>query len=157
MNLNEYIRLGGGISDFLFNGRKVTDRQEFETRFGLCGYRFTIKPGPSENCLLTNEASYYQHGRPDWWELGDSPDGKSLLVKEVKCDLHDSECSRPVYEAISSWRIYHFHDTSDISAMRHYEIIQDNKVLRFDASNIAPYLLRLKNEHKDTYHPPGDL
>ncbi len=150
-NLNEYIRSGGGISDFLFNGRKVTPKLEFEMRFGVRGYRFCLEPGPSENCLLTNEARYYQPGTAGWWELGDNPDGKSLLVKEAKGDSSESEYSRPVYEAISSWQIYHFHDTSATAAMRHYEIIQDNKELRFDASNIAPYLLRLKNKHADAY------
>ncbi len=150
-NLNEYIRLGGGVSDFLFNGRKQTSQMEFEARFGARGYRFKISPGPSENALLTDEARYYEPGTTGWWELGDSSDGTSLLVKEVKSTSSDSKYSKPVYEAISSWQIYHFHDTSSTAAMRHYEIIQDNKVLRFDASNIAPYLLRLRKEHPDTY------
>lgn len=151
VNLNEYIRLGGGISDYLFNGRKGTTKLEFETHFGARGYRFCIEPGPAENALLTNEARYYEHGRTGWWQLGDSPDGKSLLVKEAKGDSSDSRYSKPVYDAISSWQIYHFHDTSPTAAMRHYEIIQDNKVLRFDAANIAPYLMRLRKEHTDEY------
>ena len=150
-NLNEYIRFGGGISDFLFNGRKATSQMEFETRFGARGYRFNIKPGPSENCLLTDEARYYELGQTGWWNLGNSPDGKSLLVKEAKGNSSDSKYSKPVYDAISSWQIYHFHDTSATAAMRHYEIIQDNKVLRFDASNIAPYLLQLRAERQDAY------
>jgi len=150
-NLNDYIREGGGISDFLFNGRKVTSQMDFATRFGARGYRFTIKPGPSENCLLVDEARYYEHSRTGWWALGNSPDGSSLLVKEAKSDSRDSQYSQPVYDAISSWQIYHFHDTSATAAMRHYEIVQDNKVLRFNAANIAPYLLKLRIEHPDSY------
>jgi len=150
-NLNEYIRLGGGISDFLFNGRKVTKKLYFEARFGARGYRFCIEPGPSEKASLTNEARYYEHGLTGWWVLGDSPDGKSLLVKEAKGDSSDSEYSRPVYDAISSWQIYHFHDTSATASMRHHEIVQDNKVLRFDAANIAPYLLHLKKKQATAY------
>jgi predicted ATPase len=72
-----------------------------------------------------------------------------LLVKEAKGDSSDSKYSRPVYDAISSWQIYHFHDTSATSAMRHYEIVQDNKVLRFDAANLAPYLLVIVVNRKD--------
>lgn len=150
-NLNEYVRSGGGISDFLFNGRKMTSKLYFETLFGDRGYRFCVEPGPSEKCILTNEARYYEHGTTGWWELGDSPDGASLLVKEAKGDSRDSEYSLPVYEAISSWQVYHFHDTSATAAMRHYEIVQDNKVLRFDAANIAPYLLRMKKEQATAY------
>jgi predicted ATPase len=150
-NLNDFIRAGGGISDYLFKGRKFTKRLEFETRFGIRGYRFSIEPGPSEDLFLKDEARYYEPGKTGWWEMGDSPDGKSLLVKEAKGDSPDSQYSRPVYNSISSWQIYHFHDTSPTAAMRHYEIIQDNKVLRYDASNIAPFLLRLKDKHTDTY------
>lgn len=150
-NFNDYIRSGGGISDFLFNGRKVTPQMEFETRFGPRGYHFDIKPGAAEEGLLADEARYYAHGTTGWWELGSSPDGNSLLVQEAKGDSRDSQYSRPVYNAISSWQIYHFHDTSATAAMRHYEIVQDNKVLRFDAANIAPYLLRLKNKEPDVY------
>lgn len=148
--LNEYIRAGGGISDFLFNGRKVTSEMKFTMYFGVRGYRFIIKPGPSETCSLTDEARYYP-GRHTWWNLGDSPDGSSMLVKEAKSNSSDSKNSVPVYNAILSWQIYHFHDTSKDSPMRHYEIIQDNKVLRFNASNIAPYLLQLRAKYPDVY------
>jgi len=150
-NLDEYIQAGGGISDFLFHGRKTTSRMEFEMRFGVRGYRFNITPGPLEGCALNGEARYYEPGSTKWWELGNSLDRKSLLVKEAKSDSRDSQYSMPVYEAISSWQIYHFHDTSPTAAMRHYEIIQDNKYLRFDASNIAPYLLRLRKKNPEIY------
>jgi len=149
--LNGYIRDGGGISDFLFNGRKVTSEMKFTMYFGPRGYSFKIKPGPSETCSLIDEARYYAHGYTGWWKLGDSPDGSSMLAKEAKSNSSDSKYSMPVYNAISSWQIYHFHDTSKNAPMRHYEIIQYNKVLQFDASNIAPYLLQLRTKYPDVY------
>jgi predicted ATPase len=69
-NLNDYIRTGGGISDFLFNGRKVTEQMDFEMRFGKRGYRFVIKPDPRESAILSDEARYYQHSQKGWWTLG---------------------------------------------------------------------------------------
>lgn len=150
-NLYEYIRDGGGISDFLYNGLKVTSQMEFETIFGIRGYRFKIKPGPRNDCFLTDEARYYERGYTGWWKLGNSEDGKSLLVKEALSNRNNSKYSMPVYEVISSWQIYHFHDTSASSLMRQYEIVQDNKVFRYNASNIAPYLLRLKTRFPDDY------
>ena len=150
-NLNDYVRDSGGISDILFNGRKTTRRLEFKTRFGPRGYRFKIKPGRLRDWALTNEARYYDQGTSGWWELGDSPDGQSLLVQEATGKSRDAEYSKPVYDSISSWKIYHFHDTSKESAMRNEEIIQDNKTLRFNASNIAPFLLKLKNEEEEAY------
>jgi len=149
--LVQYINGGGGISDFLFNGRKATAQMEFETHFGVRGYRFALKPGPLENPLLTAEARYYEPGKSGWWQLGDSPDGNSLLVKEARSGASNGNYSKPVYEAIAAWQVYHFHDTSASAAMRHYEIAQDNRVLRFNAANIAPYLLRLRREDASVY------
>lgn len=150
-NLNDYIRSGGGISHFLFNGLKVTSQICFEAHFGPHGYRFSLQPGPSETPLLSAEARFYQDENSGWWELGDSTDGKSLLVKEVNSDSSNSGYCQAIYDAISSWQIYHFHDTSPTAALRQYENIQDNKALRCDAANIAPYLLRLKQDNHDAY------
>lgn len=143
-NLDDYIRDSGGISDLLFNGRKATEQMDFVTRFGSRGYRFTIKPGPNEGFALTDEARYYESSRSKWWELGSSPDGKSLLVREATGNSHSSQYSRFVYDAIKSWKIFHFHDTSSTAAMRHAEIVEDNEYLRSDAKNIAPFLLQLR-------------
>jgi predicted ATPase len=150
-NLADYVRDNGGISDLLHNGRKTTKQMEFETRFGPRGYRFKLKPGPGEGFDLTDEARYYEYGSKRWWELGTSGDNSSLVVKEAKGTSSNSQYSKPVYDAISSWNIYHFHDTSATAPMRHAEIIEDNKVLRYDASNIGPFLLRLRNEKKSYY------
>ncbi|HBH29392.1 MAG TPA: recombinase RecF [Desulfofustis sp.] len=150
-SLADYVRDSGGIGDLLYNGRKATQEMKFETRFGVRGFRFTIKPGPGEGFALTDEARFYSPGRTGWWELGSSNNSSSLLVKEAKGTSSDSQYSRPVYDAINSWKIYHFHDTSSTAAMRHAEIVEDNKALRFDASNIGPFLLRLRNEKKAYY------
>jgi predicted ATPase len=139
-NLNNFVRDSGGAGDLLFNGRKITKEMEFETLFGDRGYRFKLIPTPSDTCALSGEERYYKYGRSGWWELPDSENGIPSLVKEAIGNTSDSKYSKRVYEVISSWQIYHFHDTSENAAMRHNEIVQDNKYLRTDASNIAPYL-----------------
>lgn len=149
-NLSEYIRKNGGASDLLFNGRKVTQEMFFETFFGEMGYRFTLLPTPKDTCEISDEARYYPK-ETGWWELGNSNSDSSLLVKEAKSRNRDSEYSKLVYDAISSWQIYHFHDTSEHAGMRQYEIIQDNKFLRGDAANIGSYLYNLKEKYSDEY------
>lgn len=150
-DLNTYIREHGGIDDFLYNGRKITEVMEFSMRFGERGYRFAIKPDAASGALLINEARFYEHGTTGWWELGDSSDGKSRLAQEATGNGTNKEYSLPVFNTVLSWRIYHFHDTSRTAPMRHYEIVQDNKIFRYNASNIAPFLLRLKNGHQTEY------
>jgi predicted ATPase len=149
--LNEFVQDRGGIGDLLFKGRKVTQEMFFQTHFGIRGYQFSIKPGPSDNAFLSNEARYYKPGVTGWWQLGSSDDGTSLLVAEATGKTSDSKYSQPVYAAVSSWQIYHFHDTSKTAGMRHYEIVQHHKTLDVDASNIAPYLLRLRNKESAAY------
>jgi len=153
---DEFIRNGGGIGDFLFNGRKLTEKLEFEMLFGKRGYRFSIVPTVKEQCTISKEARFYEGDASGWWQLGNSVDGTSLLVKEAKGGSHDSKYSKPVYNAIMSWKIYHFHDTGSTAGMRHAEIIQDNKYLRADGSNIAPYLLSLRKSSADVYREITD-
>jgi predicted ATPase len=150
-NLSEYVRDSGGASDLLFNGRKTTEEMEFKAMFGNRGYRFKLKPTPRDTCTILEEARFYCHGSTGWWELGDSDNDQSLLVEEANSKRTGSKYSKPVYDTISSWQIYHFHDTSETAGMRQYEIIQDNKFLRADASNIAPFLTWLRDKSNYEY------
>ncbi len=149
-SLNQFVQDRGGVCDLLYNGRKVTQEMFFQARFGIRGYQFTIKAGPSDNAFICSEARYYP-GQTGWWQLGDSNDATALLVKEATGNSSDSKYSEPVYDAVSSWQIYHFHDTSKTAGMRHYEIVQHHKKLDVDASNIAPYLLRLRQKEPAAY------
>lgn len=150
-NLNRFVRDSGGARALLFNGRKVTPQLFFETHFGPRGYRFSLVPTPADELALEDEARYYASGSSGWWILGDSNDGKSKLVAEVLENQPNARYSRPVYDAIASWQIYHFHDTSASAGMRNYEIVQDNKQLRTDAANIAPFLLKLSDTYPAEY------
>lgn len=150
-NLKRYVRDNGGAGDILFNGRKATKKMEFETRFGTRGFRFKLVPTPDNSCAIEKEERYYEHGATGWWLLGDSDDGTSRMVEEVKKKKRDAQFSQPVFDAISSWQIYHFHDTSSTAGMRNYEMIEDNKVLRTDASNIGPFLYKLKEKQSKEY------
>jgi predicted ATPase len=151
-NLLSYVKKSGGISDIMFNGRKSTQQIEFQTRFGPRGFRFSLEPDAGDSCIVKEEDRFYAGGRSGWWQLGGNTEGFSRLAREAQ-DLNDPDrkYSLPVYQAIASWVVYHFHDSSAQSAMRHSEIIQDNKGLRYNASNIAPFLLRLRNEDDKSY------
>ncbi|HBE6261668.1 TPA: AAA family ATPase [Escherichia coli] len=150
-NLNRYVRDSGGARDLLFNGQKTTPRMNFVTLFGDRGFRFSLVPTPADGCAIEDEARYFASGRHTWWELGDNEEGKSRMVAEITEKHPDARYSQPIYDAIASWQIYHFHDTSMTAGMRKYEIIQDDKVLRMDAANIGPFLLKLKRHHEQEY------
>jgi predicted ATPase len=50
-----------------------------------------------------------------------------------------------------SWRLYHFHDTSQSALVKQVHGINDNEYLRADARNLAAFLYRLKNHHETNY------
>jgi len=62
---------------------------------------------------------------------------------------------KPVYQNVvpvmRSWRIHHFHDTSDSAKVKQVHGINDNEYLREDAANLAAYLYHLKKQHDSHY------
>lgn len=150
-NFNNYVTNQGGADDILFNGSKVTENMFFEMYFNNNKhiYKFQLTPTPQENFIISDEKRFYYTS--GWWDLGSSKSDIPRLVIEVETDEKQKWYSKPVYNAIQSWQIYHFHDTSNTAKMRRYEIVQDNKKLRKDASNLAPFLFKLKTEHPSEY------
>lgn len=149
-SLQAYIEDGGGSDNFLFNGPKVTKQIEIETISGINGYRFKLAPTMENTFLINDEARLYE-GR--WRELGSGQKGPRLhdeifVLGEIRAHAKASN----ILLSISSWQIYHFHDTSKTSGMRRFASIDDNAYLRFDAANIAPFLYYLKEDEPDAYH-----
>lgn len=151
-SLQAYIADGGGSDDFLFNGPKVTEQIEVATRFGQNGYRFKLSPTTEESFIINDEARYDEGGTSGWWEMGSGQTTPQLLRdKDRMGAVGRRNVASYVYDAISSWKIYHFHDTSRVAPMRRFETIDDSDYLRFDAANIAPFLFDLKNNEKSAY------
>jgi len=152
-SLNAYTTDGGGSDDFLFNGPKITKQIEVVTKFGHNGYRFKLAPTADETFMINDEARYYDGGDARWWGLGSGQTTPELLkYKDKPGAMGYSSVGSYVYQAISSWKIYHFHDTSKVAPMRRFETIDDIDYLRFDAANIAPFLFHLQNHEKSVYN-----
>ena len=151
-SLKAFIEDGGGSDDFLFNGPKVTSQIEAELHFGPNGYRFQLSPTSEETFIINNEERLYTGGTSGWGNLGSGQTTPLLLKdKEQRGALGARSVSSYIYDSISSWKIYHFHDTSKLAPMRRFESVEDSAYLRFDASNIAPYLLNLRESYKESY------
>ncbi|WP_417912035.1 AAA family ATPase [Candidatus Electronema sp. TJ] len=152
-SLQSYIIAEGGGSDaFLFNGPKVTPQIEVETMFGQNGYRFKLAHTTEELFIINEEVRCYSGGCKPWREIGNGRTVPFLLIDKDNAGIYGKyNPSFYVYEAISSWKIYHFHDTSKTAPMRRWETVDDTEYLRFDAANIAPFLYHLKENNADSY------
>jgi predicted ATPase len=160
-SLDAYINDSGSCDDFLFKGPKVTSQIEAKTFFGSTGYRFTLSPTADER-FIKDEEIYY--GSLGWSKLrngyrtpevailkGGHRVPELLRLKTSRIKTVDEPVVSDVYNAISSWKIYHFHDTSKYAPVRRSEIVDDNEYLRFDAANLAPLLLYLKERENSSY------
>ncbi len=151
-SLKTFIADSGDSDDFLFNGPKTTEQIEIKTMFGPNGYRFKLVPTRDVTFIIIDEERYHESDLNGWRKMGSGQTRPELLKDKDRSDASGGRnVAYCIYEAISSWQIYHFHDTSKASSMRRFETIDDCDYLRFDASNIAPYLFYLKNDEKAVY------
>lgn len=141
--LQTAVGLAGGPDALLHFGRKTTPDMHVELYFGNNGYRFTLQPTLDNRMMFAHEAL--------WWNIhGDYHPAaghfESYVEGQKKTRIYDF-----VVPAMRSWRLYHFHDTSDTAIVKQFHNINDNEYLRDDARNLAAFLLRLQIEHEEHY------
>ena len=87
--------------------------------------------------------------------FGDWSDSRHQFrtVGQEEAGLPDADDSFAPYvqPAIAGWRVYHFHDTSPSAAVRHSQTVRDNRRLKPDASNLAPFLRQMREQHAGAY------
>lgn len=158
-NFSKFILAHNGADGFLFNGPKDTRAISAEFVFmpysdfakGPNIYRFEAMPSTDGRTFRLSEEREYVSTSPRSYgpaaeesRLRDQKDEKSFSG-----NMHG--VGRFLYESISNWMVCHFHDTEANALMRRYEIVEDCQRLRNDASNIAPFLLRLKTDRSFSY------
>jgi len=138
-NLSKFILERGGADNFLFNGPKVTPEINMEFEFasrsdhstGSNSYKFELTSTADEKFLMSEERKYVS---TNWRSYG-SPSEESRLYDERNEKSMNGQWNGVgdfVYESISNWMVYHFHDTSASSPMRRSEIVEDHyKLLLF--------------------------
>lgn len=132
----------GGPDALLHFGRKVSDSIKGEFYFGNNGYKFYLEPTNDNRLLFSREAL--------WWNVsGDI--GVHSGHFESQADNHSSGVKQYTLPIMRRWRVYHFHDTSDSAKVKQIHRINDNEYLREDGSNLAAFLYRLKENHKNNY------
>lgn len=149
--LQVWVSKQGGADRVLSYGIKETAALTTSIRFGNNGYDIELEPTVDGGLIFTSEriyfnGPYYGVTRPN---LG-SGHFESKLKKEHK-NGGSSSIASFCYSAISGWKTYHFHDTSDTAGVKRQGAVHDNEYLRMDASNLAAFLLRLKNESPTVY------
>jgi len=150
--LQAFVRDSGGADGFCFNGLKTTPEITAHLKFGQNEYRFTLKPEVTGQMTIVREGTLWTHG--GGWDDYVSPESESRLSEWV--DSKSTWGSYPskefyVLKSVSSWVVYHFHDTSKTAPMRRKHAVSNYRELQPDAGNLAPFLLRMRKEHELHY------
>ncbi len=145
----------GGADSYLYLGPRETKELRAELQFRQNGYEFSLVPTVNNRLVFSSETTIcngpYVEGKPSRKSLGSGHFEANL--KDRKTDAGSLKFTPPryIYEAISSWVVYHFHDTSPVAGLRRAGPINDNEVLRPNAANLAAFLYRIQTTHPDEY------
>ncbi len=143
--LQAFLGRSGGAEALLHFGSKTTDELELRFEFGQNSYRCLLRPTTADRLIFDSEAVYFQG--PDYKEPFESFLGaghEESRLREARSQGTKKTISHYVKEAFESWKIYHFHDTSESARMRLTGDLHDNIFFRGDASNLAAFLYRLQ-------------
>lgn len=140
--LQLYVSKQGGPDALLHFGRKKTETLSAELYFGNNGYKCALEPTQDNRMMFASESL--------WWNIsGDRYIGGGHFESNVDSD--QSKIKQYTIPAMKSWRLYHFHDTSESALLKQRHGVNDNAYLRPDARNLAAFLYRLQKNFPQHY------
>jgi len=151
-NLAGYTAIKGGADNLLYFGRRISSEMEFFLEFGegdtSHSYRIKLN-GTDQDTLIVGKETAYYHDKGRFPQPFDLPISSADKESRLKHEKHI--CARQVLEALESYRVYHFHDTSDKAAVKSFCDVEDNRFLKADASNLAAFLYYLQRKKSDHF------
>jgi predicted ATPase len=145
-NLQLYIQKNGGADSLLYYGRKKTEKISMEFYFGYNGYFFSLTSTLDNRFIFERETLWYE---------GHLYGSSSRIIgfgnSEAVLKNTQDTFANYIKPAIESWRVYHFHDTSDTASVKQIHSVTDNLKLKTDAANLAAFLMRLKEDYIESY------
>lgn len=141
-----YQQVQGGPDALLHFGRGTTAKIHAEFYFANNGYKFGLIPTADNRLIFEHETVWYAgHQFPS------SERALGLAHSESKLKEANDTFSYYVRPAVKSWRVYHFHDTSEDAPVKGVHASNDNLSLHSDARNLAAYLRMLRDNHEAEY------
>ncbi len=146
--LQLFIGESGGADSLLYFGRKITNELLVKLEFDKNTYEFGLVPTKDNTLVFSKEDCYFHaNGYPIPYHESFGSGHKETILSEKRL----RGVGRFTSKAIKSWKIYHFHDTSDSSKIKQLGDINDNYIFKPDGSNLAAFLLFLKSMHPQHY------
>ena len=150
-HLQLYVSQQGGASTFLHDGpdetREIEAALTIQTEVGESKYAFRLVFAAGD-ILIFEDEQYAVLGRGhSWGSVGASGHRSPRIIDQAG----QEESARVVLDLLQKIVVYQFHNTSDTARIRRKWGTYDNRWLKADAANIAPFLLRLKEDDNRCY------
>jgi predicted ATPase len=132
-------------------GIKETDKIESVIEFGWNEYRFELQPTVTGGFSFSKEQLFFDgiYGPKKVW-LGSGQQESKLPDSFLSSKA--GSVSDYCFGSITNWKVFHFHDTSETAGVKRASPSQNDRSLRSDASNLAPYLYRIQKENPTVYN-----
>jgi predicted ATPase len=146
----------GGADVLLHFGPKNTNMIEVEISFegGINQYKISLERNDLGELIPKSESVAF-------WDRNkySRPFTHDLNVRGKEAGISGTPGSEPklpriaasVVRHLSSWTLYHFHDTSRTSPFKTNCDLNDNSRFRADGSNMAAFLYRLRKTNESSY------
>jgi len=150
--LREYVIRAGGAERILHFGTKATSELFAKVSFDNDKSQYEIRLLATETDALHpySEIVYF------WDELEDTRRSEDFLLgrrgEAGISENHPRGATQYVQNQLDSWRLHHFHDTSSGSPLKKTSVVNDNRFLRADGSNLAAFLHLLRTKHETEYN-----
>ena len=147
LGLQSFIAASGGADTMLFRGVEETQEFTIKLEFASSKYEMILRVSDDGGMFFAKEVATFQPGT--WLSQFEKLSGhfESWVPMTDKYAIGD----RSTKDALSGWRVYHFQNTSRTAALMRAQNAVDNESLWADAGNIAPFLLRLREEQNPHY------
>ncbi len=146
-NFQNYIADYAGAENILYFGLKQSDFLYSEIEFDdINRYYFKLSPNKEGNLYFETEGTQFKTDLGIWdnKELGNGYN-ESILINQ-KFGKY-----KFVKAYMKSFKIFHFHDTSNSAKIKQKCNINDNEYLRNDAGNLAAYLYLLQKKYPNEF------
>ena len=151
-NLAGYVGVKGGADTLLYFGRKSSPEMSLRLEFGEGdtgnGYSIKLQGTNEDSLIIVWETALYHERKnyPEPYRLAVSSNSKESKLKET-----GHICAREAMSDLDSYRVYHFHDTSDTAVVKGTGDVEDNRVLRPQAENLAAFLYWMQQKQPDHF------
>lgn len=150
----ENYSMTNSADNLLYFGRKNTPFLEFHIQFeGINAYEIKLQPTIDNKLFITYEITHFNKSKGDFKHYGNGWSSTPISTNSKESNLKNSNkgIGYWVNQYLNTLKIYHFHDTSEFSALRSSCNVNDNVYLKENGSNLAAFLYFLQERHHNNF------